>query len=186
MKNENIEKEIHITFIGKSKVGKTSIFHRFWNEEFNEKVESTGTVEKYKIKIFSYKDKNYQIYVTDTPGSEKEDLEQIISEYCRFSQGFFLIFDLTNRNSLDNINFWIDKILKINSNNKFIILGNKCDAKKIMSEEFIKDKFQYGLNNIKYLVTSAKTGKNIKQAFKAMIDLIEGNELSEDKCCKCC
>jgi len=168
MKNENIEKEIHITFIGKSKVGKTSIFHRFWKEVFNEKVESTGTVEKYKIKIFSYKDKNYQIYVTDTPGSEKEDLEQIISEYCRFSQEFFLIFDLTNRESLDNINFWIDKILKINSNNKFIILGNKCDAKKIMSKEFIENKFQeYGVNDIKYLVTSARTGKNIEQAFKA-------------------
>ena len=54
-----------------------------------------------------------------------------------------------------------------------------------MSKEFIKDKFQYGLNNIKYLVTSAKKGKNIEQAFKTMIDLIEGNELS-DKCCKCC
>ena len=169
MENENIEKKIHITFIGKSKVGKTSIFHRFWKEVFNEKVESTGTVEKYGInRLFSYKDKNYKIYVTDTPGSEKEDLEQIISEYCRFSQEFFLIFDLTNRESLDNINFWIDKILKINSNNKFIILGNKCDAKKIMSKEFIENKFQeYGVNDIKYLVTSARTGKNIEQAFKA-------------------
>ena len=66
-------------------------------------------------------------------------------------------------------------------------MGNKCDAKNIMSKDFIKVKFQeYGLNNIKYLVTSAKTGKNIEQAFKTMIDLIEGNELSEDKCCKCC
>ena len=52
MKNENIEKEIHITFIGKSKVGKTSIFHRFWKEEFNEQVEPTGTVEKYGIQRY--------------------------------------------------------------------------------------------------------------------------------------
>ena len=169
----------------KVKLEKHQYFIDSAKKSLNEQVEPTGTVEKYGInRLFSYKDKNYKIYVTDTPGSEKEDLEQVISEYCRFSQGFFLIFDLTNRNSLDNINFWIDKILKINSNNKFIILGNKCDAKKIMSKEFIKDKFQeYGLNNIKYLVTSAKTGKNIEQAFKALIDLIEGNA---DKCCKCC
>ena len=63
-------------------------------------------------------------------------------EYCKLAQGVFLTFDLTNQNSLNEISFWINKIPEYNSKSKLIILGNKCDAKEIMSKDFIKNKLQ--------------------------------------------
>ena len=187
MQNENIEKEICIAFVGSSKVGKTSIFDRFCGEKFEKDKKETQAVKMVEIiKPFPYKDKNYKITIIDTPGSDEENdkYKYPSLEYCKLAQGVFLTFNLTNQNSLNEINFWINKILEYNSKSKLIILGNKCDAKKIMSKDFIKNKLQeYGADNIKYLVTSAKKGKNIEQAFKTMIDLIEGNA---DKCCKCC
>ena len=44
--------------------------------------------------------------------------------------GIFLVFDLTNQNSLNSIPQWIESINEKVKNKKFIILGNKDDLKR--------------------------------------------------------
>jgi hypothetical protein len=99
--------------------------------------------------------------------------------HYHLAEGFFIVFDLTNENSLNSIQYWIDSIKEHSNESKFIILGNKDDLKdKKMSDEVINDeldKIKQSENNknIIYLKTSAKKNKNIIEAFHAMIDLIE-------------
>ena len=45
-------------------------------------------------------------------------------------QGFFVVFDLTNENSLNAVKEWIDTIKEFSEDPRIIILGNKDDLAK--------------------------------------------------------
>ena len=165
-----------IILLGETNVGKTSIFDRFKKDGFKENQSSSIGVD-YETRIMNYNDKKYTILLYDTAGQER--FRSITPSYYHLADGFFIVFDLTNENSLNEIKNWIDSIKENSKVTKFIILGNKDDLKdKKMSDDVINDeldKIKQSENNknIIYLKTSAKKNKNIIEAFHAMIDLIE-------------
>ena len=179
-KKHSIINAIKLLLLGETNVGKTSIFERFINNTFQENKSSSIGVD-FETKIFKYKDKKYTIHLYDTAGQER--FRSITKMHYHLAEGFFIVFDLTNENSLNSIQYWIDSIKEHSNESKFIILGNKDDLKdKKMSDKDINnelDKIKQSENNkdIIYLKISAKKNKNIIEAFQAMIDLL-GNENS--------
>ena len=172
--------EIKLLLLGETDVGKTSIFERFVHNKFKEKISASIGVD-FEAKPFKYKNKTYSIHLFDTAGQER--FRSIINNFFRMGQGFFVVFDLTNENSLNAVKEWIDTIKEFSEDPRIIILGNKDDlAKKKMPDDIVDSK----LENINYsfIKTSAKTNKNIKQAFEKMIDLVENNineEVEQEK-----
>ena len=97
-------------------------------------------------------------------------------------QGFFIIFDISNEDSLKSVPYWIDSIYdKVIENNNIIILGNKSDLQVQIADNVIKqtlDKYK----KIKFIKTSALNNKNINKAFEEMIDLCDqGNTMENNK-----
>ena len=93
---------------------------------------------------------------------------------------FLLIFDLTNRNSFDAIPEWIALLKEYVEKPKFMIIGNKSDLEKnkIPDDEIndaLEDKEQFKINDENFIKVSAKTGENIKEAFKYLLDIVEQN-----------
>ena len=126
---------ITIILLGETNVGKTSIFERFKKEGFKEYQSSSIGVD-YETRVIDYKDKKYTIILYDTAGQER--FRSITPSYYHLANGFFIVFDLTNENSLNEIKNWIDSIKENSKVTKFIILGNKDDLKdKKMSDEVI-------------------------------------------------
>ena len=165
-------KEFKILLLGESDVGKTSIFKRYLFNNYEEKMMSTIGVES-ETKILNYNNKNYSITLIDTTGQER--FKSITKSYYHMGDGFFIVFDLTNEDSLNAIEEWIDSIRENKENPKIIILGNKDDLKKNrISEEIINNQLEKYKNMI-FIKTSAKTNHNIKEAIKKMIDLLENN-----------
>ena len=165
-------KEFKILLLGESDVGKTSIFKRYLFNNYEEKMMSTIGVEL-ETKILNYNNKNYSITLIDTTGQER--FKSITKSYYHMGDGFFIVFDLTNEDSLNAIEEWIDSILENKENPKIIILGNKDDLKRNrISEEIINNQLEKYKNMI-FIKTSAKTNHNIKEAIKKMIDLLENN-----------
>ena len=165
-------KEFKILLLGESDVGKTSIFKRYLFNNYEEKMMSTIGVEL-ETKILNYNNKNYSITLIDTTGQER--FKSITKSYYHMGDGFFIVFDLTNEDSLNAIEEWIDSIRENKENPKIIILGNKDDLKKNrISEEIINNQLEKYKNMI-FIKTSAKTNHNIKEAIKKMIDLLENN-----------
>ena len=165
-------KEFKILLLGESDVGKTSIFKRYLFNKYEEKMMSTIGVEL-ETKILNYNNKNYSITLIDTTGQER--FKSITKSYYHMGDGFFIVFDLTNEDSLNAIEEWIDSIRENKENPKIIILGNKDDLKKNrISEEIINNQLEKYKNMI-FIKTSAKTNHNIKEAIKKMIDLLENN-----------
>ena len=83
-----------------------------------------------------------------------------------------MVFDLTQKDTFEQMKQWLNDVNEICDDVKIIILGNKSDLKDERKvEEEIANNFAEKLN-YKYFETSAKEGTNIENAFKAMADLL--------------
>ena len=173
------KKLIKIILLGDSSVGKTTIFQRFIDNHLEKNSSATVGVE-FKLKNYNYHNKNYSIQVFDTAGQER--FRSITQAYYKMGQGFFIIFDISNEDSLKSVPYWIDSIYdKVIENNNIIILGNKSDLQVQIADNVIKqtlDKYK----KIKFIKTSALNNKNINKAFEEMIDLCDqGNTMENNK-----
>ena len=87
--------------------------------------------------------------------------------FFKNSNAVILVYDITNKNSFDELTtYWIDKIKEYNSNNLILaIAGNKSDLyfKEQITEEEGR-KFAQKIDAI-YRLTSAKNGEGIKELF---------------------
>ena len=177
-------KEIKILLLGDSGVGKTSIFHRYVKKQFEENKTATVGAD-ILTKEITYKNESYKIHIFDTAGQER--FRSITSSYFHMSDYYFVVFDLTNKNSLDSIPDWLQQLKKEKENPRYIILGNKDDLKKnqIPNEEINKTLDNLGtikINKENFLRVSAKSGKNIDEAFNFMIDVFNNNvNINENK-----
>ena len=167
--------DIKLLLLGETGVGKTSIMHRFAKNKYEDLKSSTIGID-YETKIIKYKDKSYKIQLFDTAGQEK--YKSIIKGYYHIGKGFFVVFDLTNENSLNSVHDWIKEIQEIckDPDPIIIILGNKNDLQNIrISDDIIKNKLENYKNKI-YIETSAKENTNITHAFEQMIELVEKDD----------
>ena len=166
-----------VLLCGNSGVGKTSIFKRYFKNEFEGNYNSSIGID-FQTKVIKRKSKQYSIQVFDTAGEER--FRSITSSYFHMAEYFLLIFDLTNRNSFDAIPEWIALLKEYVEKPKFMIIGNKSDLEKnkIPDDEIndaLEGKEQFKINDENFIKVSAKTGKNINYAFDYLLDLIEKN-----------
>ena len=157
--------EFSVILVGDSGVGKTSILKRFINGEFTEKMQCTIDIE-FKTKNLKI-DKNLyaNLKIFDTAGQEK--YRALTKSYFRNADGVILVFDLTDENSFNRINKWINDINENSENVEIILVGNKADLNdrqisKTKAENLANEK------NYKYIETSAKDGTNILLLFEEL------------------
>ena len=109
-KNENDKKEdkyVHSIFLGENGVGKTSLIRRIKGKEFNKKEVHTNKINE---TIIEYKNKEINLKIVDIDNNKKDSKEIIdIINNCKL---FFLVYDRKNKESLDNLNDWINNIKK--------------------------------------------------------------------------
>ena len=176
----DLPKEYKMILLGDTGVGKTSIFNRYCRDEFEKVYNSTVGVD-FEVKNVTYKDKEYSIQIFDTVGEER--FKSIINSYFRMGDGFFVIFDLTNKRSLESVPKWIEAINENMENPRFIILGNKDDLKndKLKDNEILEvlNKIE-NFSNKYYYKVSAKEKSNINKVFDIMIDFLEKDNLYEE------
>ncbi len=156
-----------ILVIGDGASGKSSILYRYCDNTFYSNYISTIGVD-FKIKHLEVNKKYVKLQIWDTAGQER--FKSITTAYYRGVNGILLIYDVTNRESFDNIKLWINSIGLYAPSDVFIVLiGNKSDSTKrnVKIEEGI------ALANelkIPFLETSAKDNINIDNAFQLLID----------------
>ena len=132
-----------IILIGDSSVGKTCLFKKITTGTFSEKIISTIGMDRkslsFKIPIKDDKgneiEKNFEIQLWDTAGQDR--FRSITKQYFKDSQGLFLLYDITNKETFDNLDKWIYGVRENlggekNNKNKYIIvlLANKLDLVK--------------------------------------------------------
>lgn len=151
-----------IIIIGDTNVGKTQILNAY-TDEFKEKSETTIGID-FKIKKIDKKEYSVIFQIWDTAGEER--YKSVVSQYYKKTSGAFIVYDITNRKSFENIDEWLKKIQE---NTEIILLGNKQDLKerKIQYEEGESKADQYKMG---FYEVSAKTKKNINEAFSSLFN----------------
>lgn len=172
MKPKSNDETIKILMLGESGVGKSSILTRFVDDKFSTNFLTTLGVE-YKHKTIMINDKKVMTQVWDTAGQEK--FRTITPVYYRKVDGVVMVYDITDRNSFESINYWM-KNLKDNadSNIKVILIGNKfdlADKRAVSKEEGDNLAESYGL---KFMEASAKSRHNVNDLFASLsVDILE-------------
>ena len=146
-----------IIFIGDVSVGKTSIINVLMGQKFNNEYEASIGVDFFS-KTIKYKGKTIKLQIWDSAGQEK--FRSLIPNYIRGSSLVFIVYDITNRKSFENLQSWIDFVNNIENSN-IVILANKIDLenqRQIQTEEgqkFCTEK------NYDFFEVSAKEDNNL-------------------------
>ena len=158
-----------ITMIGDNNVGKTSIFRSYVYNQIDYPdfvgillLRKTITLDGNKI----------DLELIDAHLSEKQLPLMSISPIRR-SNGIFLVYDITSRESFDKlIHFWYKEVSLHVNKQKFVLIGNKCDMECKRAIKYSTGKeFAEGWG-MHFIETSARDETNIEQAFVLLSGLI--------------
>jgi small GTP-binding protein len=166
--------------VGDSGVGKTSLIRRFVLDEYDDKyLHTVGTkVTKIKLTIPHGADTEVDMDVSifDIMG-QKGFRDMVKDTYFHDMQGLLAVCDLTNRQSLDDLQDWIATALESGGDAPVYILANKRD---------LSDELAFGEDalakiaqpwNAPFVYTSAKTGENVDDAFNALAIEVVNNAM---------
>jgi small GTP-binding protein len=146
-------------------VGKTSLIMRFVKNLFKENYQSTVGVDISQKDLKIDKDISVKFIIWDIGGQ----ITQMAPYRKRFYEGTntaFIVVDRTRIESLTNVDTWYNEIRKYSENEiNIVLVGNKSDLAEqiVVTEEDIKN--VAGKYNFHYILSSAKTGENVNEAF---------------------
>ena len=164
-----------VLLIGDAGVGKSSILLRFTDDTFNEHLEATIGVD-FKVKMLEVAGKRTKITIWDTAGQER--FRTLTSSYYRGAQGIVLVYDVTRRDTFDNLEPWLQEVeLYCPSGGKDVVkllVGNKKD-KATMSGREVEGREALDWARAKgmmFIECSAKTKEGIESVFREVVHKI--------------
>ena len=168
-----------VMLIGDSGVGKTCLLFRYCDDAFSGTFISTIGVD-FKIKTLELMGKRIKFMIWDTAGQER--FNSITSAYYRGAMGIFLVYDVTDRRSFEQVAKWMRNVSKhANDDVSKMLIGNKSDAdsndRRVSKEAGARVAEDLG---VRFMETSAKTNDNVDLAFLTMARLIM-DRLESDK-----
>ena len=164
---------IKLIIIGDLSVGKSKILRRATDDVFTPDYDPTIAIDFGILTLKSASDNiTYQLQVWDTSGNDT--FRSVYTSYYRGCVGVFLVFDITNKDTLENINIWAKEFEENNCSEAVMILvGSKCDLKddrKVSKEE--AEELAKSLGCVEYIETSAKSIINTSYCFERMVENI--------------
>ena len=164
---EKKEPHFKILVLGDPSVGKSCFLIRYTEDTFQDVYLSTiGMDCKYKDVILE-EDKSIRLQIWDTAGQDR--VRSITKNLYKGAAGIMLIYDITNRNTFDNVKKWVNSIKEeVTSKVVIILVGNKIDLDKkrqVQTDEGeqIAEEF-----DMPFFECSALTGENINSAFETL------------------
>ena len=168
----NYDEKCQLLIVGDSTVGKTSILSRYTSGTFNANYLATVGLDFFqKEEIFN--GKTIRIKIWDTAGQER--YKSLTQGFFRNAQGIMVVYDVTNMETFDNLQYWIKSIKTHVGSEKdqipVIVIGNKIDATEREVERSSGEKFAADLN-YDYFETSAKTGEGVEKCVNYLVEKV--------------
>ena len=160
---------VKVVAIGDSGVGKTSLIQMFEHSRFTDNFKPTIGSD-FSNKEITIDGRIIMLQIWDTAGQER--YQSLGTAFYRGADCCMLVYDITNRASLDNLESWKESFLQKSmvvqpDSFPFLVVGNKLDLddQRVVStetgEKFVKDMG----NDIGFIEASAKDNTNVTQAF---------------------
>lgn len=179
-----------VVFCGQPGVGKTSLLSRYvdgnFSEEYHQTIGANFLIKEIDLsKILSklqFKnpelesdiyEKGFKLYFWDIGGQT----DKLFANEYYFIQalGAMVIFDISNKKSFANLEFWISKLKELSGDVPFVIIGNKVDKSALREVSEQEGKTLAANYGVEYIETSAKKDMNVNKAFELLaIKILEG------------
>ncbi|MFH0816287.1 MAG: Rab family GTPase [Methanobacteriota archaeon] len=151
-----------VVLLGDPMVGKTSLVQRFVKDMFDERYLSTIGAKPSK-KVVKCGGHTVSLMIWDLAGHSYG----LRSGFYAGAKGALLVCDITRRDTLNSLNSWYSALAKEVGDVPAIALVNKSDMDE---REFGLD--EAGVQGFPTLLTSAKTGANVNEAFTQLTEAV--------------
>lgn len=166
-----------LLLIGDSGVGKSCLLLRFADDSYLESYISTIGVD-FKIRTVELEGKTIKLQIWDTAGQER--FRTITSSYYRGAHGIIIVYDVTDKDSFDNVKQWLNEIDRYASENvNKLLVGNKSDLTAKRAVDTQQAQAYADEIGIPFLETSAKNASNVEEAFMLMAKEIKNRMASQ-------
>lgn len=162
-----------VVVVGTSGVGKTSLVQALKEGKCSDDIESTIGVEC-QTYYCDVDGERIKLNLWDTAGQEK--YKSISHAYFRNAVGAILVFSLTDRQSFEDLDEWVNDLQSLSHPDAEIILvGNKSDLKteRVISDGEVRSYSQR--HRFEYIETSAKELINVTSTFLQLAQTIHRN-----------
>ena len=170
---------VKVVIVGEAGVGKTSIMQMYSEGTFSKNQSSTigATCCEKDVTVNKI---NYSVSIWDTAG--QESYRTIVPLYFRGASIAVVVLDITNRKTLEGVDFWVTT-LKENLGNDVVIslCANKMDLEqeRVVDDEEILTTAQN--HKVPVFYTSAATGVGISSLFEYCLSQLAPESKDEEK-----
>lgn len=158
-----------VIMLGDSGVGKTALVNHVSDGVFNE--EHAPTVGSQFLSLpLEYEGEPLTLEVWDTAGQEV--YRSLVGYYSREAVGAFLLFDVTNRDTFDSVERWIDFANENAPGAAILLIANKIDMLSTadVTQEMISQLSDR--TGLEVFSVSARTGQCVHDPFDRMAEIL--------------
>jgi len=161
----------HLVIIGDKGTGKTSLLHRFTQDNFSDGVQPTEGVD-FLTKSVMVAGKKVGLEIWDTDGNERT---RVPTTFYKGAKGVVAVYDVTDQETFINMRKWLDDSDRLSGSHPVrILVGNKSDLKVKGSgvSDAEREAFTTELG-LQFFETSAKTDSQVDELFQAISAAIQ-------------
>lgn len=161
---------LKLLLLGDGGVGKTSLINRMSENKFSHTMMHTAGVD-FTTQYMTVAGKRVKVQLWDTAGQER--FHVITRAYYRGANGIILVYDASTQDdeedSFKNVQYWMGNIKQhALPSVESILVANKIDLPRKVEKSRGREMAEsYG---IRFFETSAKSGKGVTEAFKAVVE----------------
>ena len=133
----NLKITYNTILLGNSGVGKTTLINKLLD------IPTDGCIITVGVDFHKLENQPVSLNIWDTAGQER--FKQIISSYARTCVGALLVFDVTERESVNDLEKWVRlyRDARCQNDGYILIVGNKSDLENRITETEIAEKVCY-------------------------------------------
>ncbi len=161
-----------VCLLGDFAVGKTSLVRRYIEGRFDDKYLSTIGV-KISRKVLERDGYTLNLLVWDLAGSE--DFKEIRQRYLLGASAVCIVCDLTRAETLTSLERYAAQLRENDARMAIVLAGNKVDLVEelVIGHEMLETVGR--ATRSPWLLTSAKTGEQVEEAFLLLAEQIEAH-----------
>mmetsp|Transcript_32651 Transcript_32651/g.76909 ORF Transcript_32651/g.76909 Transcript_32651/m.76909 type:complete len:228 (-) Transcript_32651:430-1113(-) len=179
--DEDESLQYKIILLGDGTVGKTSIAMRFTNDEFGHQYKQTIGCDFLLKQLELPGNVSVVLQIWDIGGQSIGS--KMLSSYIFGSQAILICYDITNYQSFQNAEDWLNLVKKVfpdPATAPYIgLLGNKVDMSHLRAVKSEKHLSFADSNSLKSFYVSAKTGDNVNATFYRVASDLAGVVLTK-------